>query len=207
MKTSSSSSTAVRMRIWIFGNCNFSRAVHSMPDMRGRKISISTTSGFSAGITRTASSPDAQACTQENPASESMSFTQLSRTPGLSSTRTTLTGGADAGLCGAQFTRQTPTAPRPPHPARRAVQRHGEHHQATAARLAGRLAGPADFAHPLRHVRQPVAFRAGLRGIKTLAVVLHRHDQLVILAVDPQEQFARLRILCRVVQRLFYSQK
>jgi len=45
MKTSSSSSTAVRMRIWILGSSSLRRAVHSMPDMRGRKMSISTTSG------------------------------------------------------------------------------------------------------------------------------------------------------------------
>src|ERR1039458_3904591 len=63
-----------------------------MPDMRGRKISISTTSGFTTGITRSASSPEAQVLTHENPGSELISFTQLSRTPGLSSPNTTLTG-------------------------------------------------------------------------------------------------------------------
>ena len=36
MNTSSSSSTAVKMSICVFGSNNFRRAVHSMPDMRGR---------------------------------------------------------------------------------------------------------------------------------------------------------------------------
>jgi hypothetical protein len=85
------------MMIWILGSSNFSRAVHSMPDMCGRKISISTTPGLAGGITRSASSPDAQACTQENPGSELMSFAQLSRTPALSSTRTTFTRDCPAG--------------------------------------------------------------------------------------------------------------
>ena len=97
MNTSSSSSTAVKMRICVFGSNDFRRVVHSMPDMRGKKISISTTSGAMGGITRKASSPDEQTVTHENPASELMSLHQLSRTPALSSTKTTLTGGLAEG--------------------------------------------------------------------------------------------------------------
>jgi len=91
MNTNSSSSTAVSMRICSLGIASLSRAVHSMPDIRGRKISISTRSGFNEGITFSASSPDTQPCIQAKPGSELISFVQLSRTPGLSSTSTTLT--------------------------------------------------------------------------------------------------------------------
>jgi hypothetical protein len=53
--------------------------------------------GAMEGITRNASSPDEQVFTHENPGSELMSLDQLSRTPALSSTKTTLTGGLAAG--------------------------------------------------------------------------------------------------------------
>jgi hypothetical protein len=60
-------------------------------------MSISTTSGAMDGITRNASSPEEQTDTHENPGSELMSLHQLSRTPALSSTKTTLTGSLAEG--------------------------------------------------------------------------------------------------------------
>src|ERR1022692_3334671 len=80
------------MTIWVCGNSALSRTVHSMPDMRGRKISMSTTSGCSCGMVRTASSPVAQAQLQTKSGKELMSFVQLSRTLGWSSTKATLSG-------------------------------------------------------------------------------------------------------------------
>src|SRR6266567_4738352 len=61
-----------------------------MPDMRGKKISMSTTSGDSAGITRKASSPVAQAQLHTKSGNELISLIQLSRTLGRSSTNATL---------------------------------------------------------------------------------------------------------------------
>src|ERR1039457_1978763 len=66
--------------------------MHAMPDLHGRTISISTTSGCSWGIVCKASSPVSQAEIQANPGKELISLLQLSRTSGWSSTKATLTG-------------------------------------------------------------------------------------------------------------------
>jgi hypothetical protein len=68
-----------------------------MPDMRGRKMSMSTTSGCSWGMIRNASSPVLQAQIQTKSGKELMSFVQLSRTFGWSSTNATLIGRFEAG--------------------------------------------------------------------------------------------------------------
>src|ERR1035441_10257033 len=86
INTSSWSSIAVRITICVPGSCSFRRTVHSMPDMRVRKMSIRITSGRSAGMTRRASSPLAQAQTHEKSGSELISRVQLSRTFGCCST-------------------------------------------------------------------------------------------------------------------------
>src|SRR5271165_3516424 len=81
---------AVRMTICVCGSNVLSRTVHSIPDMRGRKISMSTTSGVSGGMTRTASSPVVQAQIQVKSGNELINLIQLSRTMGWSSTKATL---------------------------------------------------------------------------------------------------------------------
>src|SRR5450756_2763777 len=81
---------AVRMTICVCGSNSLSRTVHSMPDMRGRKMSINTTSGSSCGIIRSASSPVAQAQMQAKSGNELMSLIQLSRTFGWYYTRAIL---------------------------------------------------------------------------------------------------------------------
>ena len=53
--------------------------MHSMPDIRGRKISINTTSGSLLGITASASSADMQEQTQLKSGNELMRRVQLSR--------------------------------------------------------------------------------------------------------------------------------
>src|SRR5256714_15526094 len=63
-----------------------------MPDMRGKKMSIRITSGLSSGMTRSASSPLAQAQTQRKSGKELISRVQLSRTLGWSSTNATFRG-------------------------------------------------------------------------------------------------------------------
>src|SRR6266700_2392477 len=88
---------AVRMRICVPGNCCFRRAVHSIPDMRGKKMSIRITSGFSSGMTRSASSPLAQEQTQRKSGKELIRRVQLSRTLGWSSTSATFKGILDEG--------------------------------------------------------------------------------------------------------------
>src|SRR5690606_15293358 len=86
VKTISSSSTAVRITICVPGNNALSRDVHSIPDIRGKKMSINTTSGFSAGINRSASSADEQTQTQTKSSNDAINRDQLSRKSGLSST-------------------------------------------------------------------------------------------------------------------------
>src|SRR5581483_7745788 len=91
---------AVRMTIWTWGSKSLSRAVHSTPDMRGRKMSMRTTLGGSCGLSRIASSPVAQTQMQEKSGKELINRAQLSRTFGWSSTSATLIGALGDGLRG-----------------------------------------------------------------------------------------------------------
>src|ERR1700722_11509888 len=61
-----------------------------MPDIRGRKMSMGTTSGWARGIIRNASSAVAQAQSQAKSGKKLISLVQLSRTFGWSSTKATL---------------------------------------------------------------------------------------------------------------------
>jgi hypothetical protein len=70
---------AVSMTIWTSGSSALRRAVHSMPDMRGRKISINTTSGSLRGMVASASSALRQEHTQVKSGNELMSRVQFSR--------------------------------------------------------------------------------------------------------------------------------
>src|SRR4029077_8555436 len=83
---------AVRMIICVSGHCSFNRTVHSMPDIRGRKMSIRIASGRTPGMTRTASSPLLQTQAHAKSGNELINRHQLSRTFGWSSTRATLSG-------------------------------------------------------------------------------------------------------------------
>jgi hypothetical protein len=90
----------VSITIGISGSIALSREVHSMPDIRGRNTSISTTSGFSTGIMRRASSADAQVQTQVKSGNEEIRRLQLSRVSRWSSTRATRVGAWGAAATG-----------------------------------------------------------------------------------------------------------
>jgi hypothetical protein len=83
------SSYTVSIIICSAGRICLSAATQSMPDIAGRRISISTTSGFRVGITRSASSAEGQAPTQRMPGAELRIFTSCSRNPLSSSTTMT----------------------------------------------------------------------------------------------------------------------
>src|SRR5262245_21620169 len=89
--------------IWVWGNNTLSRAVHSMPDMRGRKMSMRITSGRACGISRKASSPEGQEQTQRISAKESISRHQLFITSRLSSTNATRKGDSGEGAVGGRW--------------------------------------------------------------------------------------------------------
>ena len=94
MNNSSWLSIAVSMTIWTSGIFIFNRAVHSMPDIRGRKMSINTTSGFAWGTLPKASSALTQALTQAQTQAKSgkelIRRVQFSRIVVWSSTSATL---------------------------------------------------------------------------------------------------------------------
>ena len=182
MKTSSLSSTAVSITICVFGSNAFRRAVHSMPDMRGKKISISTASGWTAGISRNASSPEEQTHSHEKSENELMSFDQLSRKSALSSTSAIFNRGIAEIRTVSRFIidclrwflfqRERPAADAPfrqAAPARvktnsasadaaaHAFSGNIKFNPAAEARRAVNREFSADLFHALRHVRQPVA--------------------------------------------------
>ena len=75
---------------WVAGQTCLSRAVHSMPDMPGRLMSIKTTSGVKAGSSLSAEFPSGQDPTQRKPGAWLMSRVKLRRRPESSSTTPTL---------------------------------------------------------------------------------------------------------------------
>ena len=211
------------------------RAVHSMPDMRGKKISISTTSGANGGNhpqRLLAGGADAHAGKSRQRIDELrptvahaplvlhqdhldgrfggvaggvggwVRFHPFSEFAG--SGRRLLTPGVHV----SHFDRRTVAPGEPRGTAARMVQRHGELHQAAAARLAGH----AENSPPISLIRwscwscRSVPRRPGA-GSKPLPLSSTDDDQLLVFAVNAQEQFAGLRMFGRVVQRLFHRQK
>lgn len=78
---------------------------------------------------------------------------------------------------------------------------------AAIAGLAGEHTPAAYFIQALVHVRQPVAFRLGLRRIKTFAIVLHHDGQSITLPPDFELQFSGFGMFGGVVESLLDGQQ
>jgi hypothetical protein len=59
-----------------------------------------------------------------------------------------------------------------------------ELHPATGSRITTQAARASHFVHSLSHVRQSITFRAGLRQVNALPIVLDDHLQTFSLAMD-----------------------